>query len=170
MASLITPFWRLLLVMPELRYHHVGIPTDKPLPQEDYIEQFKVYASGYLRSPYGVEWMKFDPGCDLPELVKTVPHVAFVVDDIRAAIAGKEILIEPNCPAEGVTVAFIVDNGAPIEFLQFDRPECEIWPDEAKFRIRPERRQGHNTCAQATPDCALLFIVAQVSGAPDANR
>ena len=127
----------LFLLMPELRYHHVGIPTDRPLPKEDYIEQFKVYASGYFQSPYGVEWMKFEPGCDLPELVKTVPHVAFVVDDIRAAIAGKEILIEPNCPAEGVTVAFIVDNGAPIEFLQFDRPECEIWPDEAKFRVQP---------------------------------
>jgi hypothetical protein len=54
--------------MPELRYHHVGIPTDSPLPKEDYIEQFKVYASGYFQSPYGVEWMKFEPGCDLPEL------------------------------------------------------------------------------------------------------
>ena len=24
-----------------------------------------------------------------------------------------------------------------------------------------------NNCVQATPDCALLFTVAQVSGAPD---
>ena len=28
----------------------------------------------------------------------------------------------------------------------------------------------HNNCVQATPDYALLFIVAQVSGAPDAER
>jgi hypothetical protein len=27
-----------------------------------------------------------------------------------------------------------------------------------------------NICVQATPDCALLFIVAQMSGAPDATR
>jgi hypothetical protein len=27
-----------------------------------------------------------------------------------------------------------------------------------------------NNCVQATPGCALLFIVAQVSGAPDAER
>jgi len=99
-----------------------------------------VYASGYLQSPYRVEWMKFEPS-DLPELLKTVPHVAFVVDDVRAAIADKEVLVEPNCPAEGVTVTFIVDNGAPIGFLQFDRPECEIWPYEAKFRIQPAQRQ-----------------------------
>jgi hypothetical protein len=27
-----------------------------------------------------------------------------------------------------------------------------------------------NNCVQATPDYALLFVVAQVSGAPDAKR
>ena len=52
----------------------------------------------------------------------------------RRTIAAKEILIEPNSPTDGVTVAFIVDNGAPIEFLQFDRPEDEVWPHEAKYR------------------------------------
>jgi hypothetical protein len=80
--------------------------------------------------------MKFDPDCPVPELVKIVPHVAFVVDDIQMAIAGKQILIEPNSPTEGVTVAFIVDN-SPIEFLQFDGPEFEIWPHESKFKIAP---------------------------------
>jgi hypothetical protein len=78
--------------------------------------------------------MKFDPDCPLPELVKKVPHVAFVVDDLQAAIKGKEILIAPNSPTDGITVAFIVDNGAPVEFLQFDRPEVEIWPSAAKFK------------------------------------
>ena len=114
--------------MLELKYHHIGIPTNKPLPEEDYNEAYKLYASGFFQSSYGVEWMKFDPDCPLPELVKTVPHVAFVVDDLETAIAGKEILIKPSSPTEGVTVAFIADNGAPIEFLQFDRPESEIWP------------------------------------------
>ena len=122
--------------MPELRFHHIGIPTDRPLPAEDYVAKYKLYASGYLQSPYGVEWMKFDPDCPLPELIKTVPHVAFVVNDILVAIAGKQILIKPNRPSEGVTVAFIVDNGAPIEFLQFDRPEDEIWPPDSRFRVR----------------------------------
>jgi hypothetical protein len=27
-----------------------------------------------------------------------------------------------------------------------------------------------NNCIQVAPDCALLFILAQVSGAPDAER
>jgi hypothetical protein len=121
--------------MPRLRYHHIGIPTDRPLPEDDYVAEFKMYASGYDQSPYGIEWMKFDPDCPLPELVKTVPHVAFVVDDLRAAIAGKDILIAPNSPSDGVKVAFIVDNGAPVELLQFDGPAAEVWPREAKFRM-----------------------------------
>jgi len=117
-----------------LRYHHVGIPTTKELPEEDYVPQYKLYASGYMDSLYGIEWMKFDPGCPLPDLVKTVPHVAFVVSDISEAIRGKEILIAPNSPSEGVTVAFIIDNGAPIELLQFDVAEDEVWPFDVKFR------------------------------------
>jgi len=120
--------------MPALRYHHLGIPTDRPLPEDDYIAAFKMYASGYDQSPYGIEWMKFEPGCPLPELVKTVPHIAFVVEDLRAEIAGKEVLIAPNSPSKGVTVAFIVHNGAPVELLQFDGPEDEVWPASARFR------------------------------------
>jgi len=120
--------------MPRLRYHHCGIPTGRPLPEADHFPELKLAASGYEQSPYGVEWMKFDPDCPLPELIKTVPHVAFVVDDLQAALAGQEVLIAPNRPAEGLTVAFIVHNGAPIELMQFDRPEDEIWPDDAPFK------------------------------------
>jgi hypothetical protein len=120
--------------MPRFRYHHIGIPTDRPLPEAVRVAELKLYVSGYEQSPYGIEWMKFDPDCALPDLVKTVPHVAFVVDDLKAAIAGKEVLIAPNSPADGITVAFIVDNGAPVEFLHFDRPETEIWPLAAEFK------------------------------------
>ncbi len=120
--------------MPELRYHHLGIPTNRPLPEQDYVAEFKLYASGYLDSPYGIEWMHFEADCPLPELVKTVPHIAFVVEDLQAAIAGKKVIIEPNSPTDGVMVAFIEDNGAPIELLQFDGPEHEIWPPQAKYR------------------------------------
>jgi hypothetical protein len=106
-----------------LHYHHIGIPTQEQRPGERYLEEYKMYTSGYETSPYGVEWLRFEPDSPLPDLVKSVPHVAFEVDDLAAAIAGKEVLIKPNSPSPGVTVAFIVDNGAPIEFLQFDGPE-----------------------------------------------
>jgi hypothetical protein len=62
--------------------------------------------------------MRYEPDCPLPELVRTVPHVAFEVDDLAAALVGHEILIEPNSPSEGVLVAFVVCDGAPVEFLE----------------------------------------------------
>ncbi|MGD8697869.1 MAG: hypothetical protein PVJ43_01180 [Gemmatimonadales bacterium] len=103
----------------QLKYHHLGIPTKKRRSDETYLEKFKTYVSGYETSPFGIEWMRFDPDCSLPELVKTVPHVAFEVDDLDAALVGQQVLIPPNSPSEGVRVAFIVHDGAPIEFLEF---------------------------------------------------
>jgi len=78
-----------------------------------------MYVSGYEESPYKIEWMRFEPECPLPEIVKTIPHVAFEVDNLAEAIKGKNIIIEPNSPSEGVWVAFIEDNGAPVELMQY---------------------------------------------------
>ncbi len=103
-----------------MKYHHLGIPTSQIRPGERYLPGHGVYVSGYETSPYGIEWMRFLPECRVPELVRSVPHVAFEVDDLAGALRGKEILIPPNSPSPGVTVAFIVDDGAPVEFLEID--------------------------------------------------
>ncbi len=101
------------------KYHHLGIPTTTPRPGERYLAHLKVHVCGFESSPYGIEWMRFDPDCTVPELVRTVPHIAFEVDDLEAELDGKELLIAPNSPSKGVRVAFIVDNGAPVEFLEY---------------------------------------------------
>lgn len=101
------------------QFHHVGIPTTERRPGERHLPELGLHVSGFEDSPYGVEWMRFDPDCPLPMLVQTVPHVAFEVDDLERELEGHEVLIEPNSPSEGVRVAFIVHNGAPVEFLEF---------------------------------------------------
>jgi hypothetical protein len=103
------------------RYHHIGIPTDVPRPGEYYLEQFKMYVSAFETSPCGIQWMRFEPDSPVHALIKSVPHIAFEVDDLQAAIEGKEILTPPNSPSEGVTVAMILDSGAPVELLEFRR-------------------------------------------------
>jgi hypothetical protein len=104
-----------------LKYHHLGIPTTKKMPWERYLPEQHIWVSGYEQSQFNIEWMRYEPECKLPEIVKTVQHVAFEVDDVRAAINGKKVIIEPNSPSEGVLVAFIEENGAPIEFIQDKR-------------------------------------------------
>ncbi len=103
------------------RYHHMGIPTDKLRPGERYLEHLKVYVSGFETSPYGIEWMRFEPDCPISELIRTIPHVAFEVDNLDVEIRGKELLGPVSEPSEGVRVAMIIDNGAPVELLEFRR-------------------------------------------------
>ena len=103
------------------RYHHIGIPTTLPRPGERYIEHLKVYVEGFDRSPYGIEWMRFESDSPISELIRTVPHIAFEVDDLDAAIVGKTLLGGITSPSTGVRVAMIVDDGAPIELLEFSR-------------------------------------------------
>ena len=101
------------------RYHHLGIPTGTPRPGERYLPHLKIYVSGFESSPYGIQWMRFDADAPYPEIIKTVPHVAFEVDDLEAALVGKEILTPPNSPGEGIMVAMILDDGAPVELITF---------------------------------------------------
>ena len=107
------------------RYHHLGVPHSSPRDGERHLDELGVHVCGFETSPYGIEWMRFDAHCQVPEIVKTVPHLAFAVDNLDAALEGKQILIPPNSPSPGVRVAFILDDGAPIELLEFDRPDSD---------------------------------------------
>jgi len=102
-----------------MKYHHLGIPNNTKREGEYYLEKFKMFVLNYDTNPYGIEWLRFEEGCPLPDLVQKVPHLAFEVDDLDKAIEGKKILIAPNFPSEGVRVAFIEHDGLPVEFLEY---------------------------------------------------
>ena len=78
------------------------------------------HCTDHERNPFGIQWMRFDADCPLPEIVQRVPHLAFEVDDLDAALIGREVLIEPNSPSPGVRVAFVLEDGAPVEFLEYE--------------------------------------------------
>jgi hypothetical protein len=101
------------------RYHHVGIPTTRPVDGMTRIEQLRIACTDHEESPFGIQWMSYDAECPIPRLVREVAHVAFEVDNLEEALAGKKVIIPPNSPSPGVLVAFIEDNGAPVELLQF---------------------------------------------------
>jgi len=105
------------------KYHHVGIPVKEPIPGERHIPHLKLYVKGYDTSPFGIEYMRFEDDSPFDELIKTVPHMAFVVPDIDEAIKNFEVLNEPNSPIEGIKVAMIKHNGSPIELMEFKRGE-----------------------------------------------
>ncbi|MHC4201678.1 MAG: VOC family protein [Planctomycetota bacterium] len=98
--------------------HHIGIPTDKKQENEGYLEGGKVFFTDPEKSPNKIEWLRFEADSPMPELLRTVTHIAYKVPDLAEAIKGKEILIEPFDPFEGRTIAFVIEEGAPIELLQ----------------------------------------------------
>jgi hypothetical protein len=110
------------------RYHHLGIPYTQPRDGEHHVAHLGVHVAGFDTSPFGIEWIRYEPHCRVPAVVRTVPHVAFAVDDLDEALKGREILIAPNEPSGGVRVAFILDDGAPVELMEFATDETKAPP------------------------------------------
>lgn len=107
-------------------YNHIGIPTTEIKQDEIHLPHLKMYVTDPDKSPSGIQWMRFEDGAPYPELVLTIPHIAFEVEDLEKALEGQKVIIEPNSPSEGLIVAFIEDSGAPVEFMQYDKKPMNI--------------------------------------------
>jgi len=102
-----------------MKYNHVGIPVTKNFDGEIDLPHLKMTVSDHKNNPYGIQLQRYWDGAPYPDLVKTIPHVAFIVENIQAELAGKNVIIEPNSPSEGLIVAFIEVNGAPVELMEY---------------------------------------------------
>lgn len=102
-----------------MRFNHIGIPIEERFEGEIDLPHLKMTVSDHTNNPYGIQWQRYWENAPYPELVKTVPHVAFEVDDLEAELVGKKIIIEPNSPSPGLTVAFVEINGAPVELMEY---------------------------------------------------
>lgn len=103
-----------------MKFNHLGIPTKDRFEGEIDLPHLKMTVSDHENNPYGIQWQRYWDNAPYPELVKTVPHAAFVVDDLQKEIEGKNVIIKPNSPSEGLIVAFIEVNGAPIELMEYE--------------------------------------------------
>ncbi len=102
-----------------MRFNHLGIPTTEAFDGEIDLPHLKMTVSDHENNPYGIQWQRYWDGAPYPELVKQVPHIVFEVDDLKAELVGKKVIIEPNSPSPGLVVAFIEVNGAPVELMQY---------------------------------------------------
>ncbi len=108
------------------KFHHLGIPTNKKMQNEKYLPRFKFYVSGFDTSPFGIEWMRFESDSPVDKLIQTVSHIAFEVKDLDYELTnrGFHLIGEPDSPANGIRVAMIEHNGAPIELIEFKKNDC----------------------------------------------
>jgi len=107
-----------------VKFNHIGIPTAERFNGEIPIPHLKMTVSDHRNNAFGIQWQRYDDDAPYPEIVKSVPHVAFEVDRLDEALKGQTVIIEANSPTPGVIVAFIEINGAPVELMQIDRSVC----------------------------------------------
>lgn len=106
---------------PSLRFHHVGIPTNKKRENERFLEESKVYITDPAADPFRIEWCRWLPESTAGQKLKNQPHLAFQVDDCEAQIAkypAEMVFAKPFVPFAGVKVGFIEYEGFLIEFLE----------------------------------------------------
>ena len=73
------------------RYHHVGIPAAMPVEGMTRLDHLRIACTDHESNPFGIQWMCYDADCPVPPLVRDVAHVAFEVDDLAKALAGKKV-------------------------------------------------------------------------------
>lgn len=103
-----------------MKFNHVGIPVTGRFEGEIDLPDLRMTVSDHENNPFGIQWQRYWNDAPYPELVKTVPHVAFEVENLENEIRGQKVIIEPNSPSPGLRVAFIEVNGAPVELMEFE--------------------------------------------------
>jgi len=116
-------------------YHHMGIPTKEIREGEKYSSKFKMYTSGGADTEFRIQYHRFEEDSPLHPLLKTVPHIAFKVNSITDAIKDKKVILGPYEPFPGFKVASIIEKGIPIEFIETDLSEEDIWLGEHKNSV-----------------------------------
>lgn len=107
-------------------FHHVGIPLQDGKAEGVFSEKAGMYT---VDNPgkFRIQWHRFTDDSPIHPLLKTVPHVALKVDNLARAIEGEEIILGPYEPIDGYQVAVINDNGAPVELIQTELSDDELW-------------------------------------------
>ena len=105
-------------------FHHIGLVTEEEKPGEMYFETLKVWGTSPDDDPVNkIEWVRFSPESPLADTpVAKMPHVSWAVDDLDAELEGKDVVVEPITAAPGVRIAYFLQDGALIEYLEVKQP------------------------------------------------
>lgn len=99
-------------------FNHVGIITTEKKEGAMYNDVLSVWLTDFNKTENKIEWLKFEEGSILPELVQTQTHMAYTVPDIEKELQGKKVIFPPMVCDEHLTIAFIEEEGIPVEIMQ----------------------------------------------------
>ncbi|OGT29797.1 MAG: hypothetical protein A3E87_05555 [Gammaproteobacteria bacterium RIFCSPHIGHO2_12_FULL_35_23] len=128
-------------------FHHLGIPTQELRKNERYSSVFKVYTSDDDNKKMHIQWHRFEKDSPIHPLIQTIPHLGFKVSNLERALSDKKVILQPYSPFEGFKVAFIEKNGVPIELIETQLSEEEVWsfPKKNSFIYSDNRAQDYRS-------------------------
>jgi hypothetical protein len=101
-----------------VQFDHIGVPAPAKRDGMRFLESKRLGLTSPVDHPFRVEWLWYEPDSAEVELVRTMPHVAYLVPSLEEAMAGRPVIAEPFDVFGEVRVSFIEVDGAPVEFVQ----------------------------------------------------
>ena len=101
-----------------MRFDHIGVPAAAKREGMRHLESKRLWLTSPGDHPYRVEWLWYEPGSPEAELIRTVAHVAYLVESLEEAMEGHRVIAEPFDVFGEVRVSFVEVDGAPVEFVQ----------------------------------------------------
>ena len=110
------------------RFDHIGVITEEKQGGETFVDSTRVWVTNPRNHPANVEYLRYEHDTPVNGPTRHLPHVAYRVENVDAAIVGHEVLLDPFDVADGfVRVAFILVEGAVVEFMQYRNPNETGW-------------------------------------------
>jgi len=106
-------------------FDHIGIPTTEPHPGESWVEFSQVWVTNPRLDPQRIEYIRPKTFPEVPQEQEGPwrlwhwPHIAYRVDDLRAALKGAQLVYGPFDPGGLGEVAFVLEAGVVIEYMQY---------------------------------------------------
>ncbi|NKB65792.1 MAG: hypothetical protein GKR89_01910 [Candidatus Latescibacteria bacterium] len=116
-------------------FDHIGIVTDQPQDGESWVPASQVWVTNPRTHPQRIEYVRFkeppqtDPGDVGQWKLAHLPHVAYRVDDLEAAIEDEEVVYGPFEPGDFARAVFVHKDGAIVEYIEYRR--LDTWFGQA---------------------------------------
>lgn len=72
-------------------FDHVGITTTEKQPDENWVEQSRLWVTNPRHHPEHIEFLRYAPDSQVPEFVRNNPHVAYRVKEIEPLLKDAEV-------------------------------------------------------------------------------
>jgi hypothetical protein len=106
-------------------FDHIGIVTLEPQEGESWVPFSEVWVTNPRLHPQRIEYIRprsmprIDPSNAGLWKLWNLPHVAYRVDDLDAAIQGEQVVLGPFEPADFGRVVFVHKDGLIVEYLEY---------------------------------------------------